>query len=148
MGIIWWNCVKMGWLNFGVLKMGALYGGCVLFRHLVSKMCFILAASSIKRLNRLFRFFWYPCHMLLVELWKPSSIKRWQSRDNYIILLFMVAQQSNYDFLMNFFLLQFLKVHIYINVLKKSYCHYLASLRSKLIIKLCKQKHVVICLII
>lgn len=33
-----------------------------------------------------------------------------------------VAQLSNYDFLVNFVLLQFLKDHIYINVFKKSSC--------------------------
>jgi len=38
----------MEWLNFGVLKIGTLYGGCVLFCRFVLRMCFILAATSIK----------------------------------------------------------------------------------------------------
>ena len=56
MGIIWRFCVRIGLLNFGVLKIGVLYRACVLFWRFVSRMYFILAATSIKRLNMPLRY--------------------------------------------------------------------------------------------
>ena len=47
---------KKGVVNFGVLKIGTLYRGRVLFWGFVSRMCFILAATIIKRLNMPFMY--------------------------------------------------------------------------------------------
>ena len=46
----------MGLLNFVVFKIGALHRGCVLLWPFVSRICFILAATIIKRMNMPFRY--------------------------------------------------------------------------------------------
>ena len=60
--------------------------------------------------NRNISFFWYPFHMLPVELWesnfKSSSLpvdrkcQKGQTNDNYIILLYDIIQNINVNGLM------------------------------------------------